>query len=220
MRPSILILVSLAAGCADRVEVDPTAPPHERLAELELCATDIVCLASRVLAHGPAGAGVLYASAADTHADVVDATAPMLVGPRVMFDLALDMFVPPMSRAIPPAPNESVLLGRRSPVTPVVQQLGMGIAQSKLHDGVTLGLLDAELDQTVEHGIAGGMIYLGSPHAESYAVLERSLLSNDRAVIADATVVLERIAPAIPEHMRPVFAGLLREQGVSAAFLH
>jgi len=45
-------------------------------------------------------------------------------------------------------------------------------------------------------------------------------MTNDPTVTANAAEVLQRVEPQIPDHLRPVFAVLLREQGVSAAFLH
>jgi hypothetical protein len=112
------------------------------------------------------------------------------------------------------------VVAARSPHTPAALRVVEGMAAGKQFEASTLSVLETDISPIAKQAIAGGMIELGAPHAETFAVLQDGLMTNDPAVTANAAEVLERVAPQIPDHLRPVFSVLLREQGVSAAFLH
>ena len=193
MRPSIL-LVGLFA-CSNQL---PTIADRDGVREM--CANEPICVAYHVV---PVSPGAHPRGAYDFAPFTVDA------------DLELGAFhlLPPATRAA----LETSRIAAPSPRPPIAYHFARGIGTGQLLDGASLALLDSDLDQRAKQHVAGGLISLGAPHGQSYAVLQDGLLSNDPAVVSDAVGVIKQVAPAIPASMQRAFAVLLREHGESAA---
>jgi hypothetical protein len=204
MRISILLVLSLAA-CTAR-ESNLTTDRASRGTILQTCASEPVCIGYHVLTVSPA-------AFSDAERRIVLDAVPLVAESQLALDLAIHMS--PAREVV-----EAAGLAPRSPSSPMVRHFARGIATGQIHDGVALAILDGDVDQRAKQHVAGGLISLGAPYTQSFTVLQNGLLSNDRAVVMDAAAVVEQVAPAIPNELRPVFASLLREQGQSAAFLH
>jgi hypothetical protein len=201
MQRPIWIGVLLTACASTPPESLPAEATARLAAEVRACTTDVMCVFQRMTI-GPAAFGT-------SRVDPAAQGLPVVATPALAFDVLLATSSPPVARVLDSGSVEERMIA----------SLIAGVLASRLVDGVALAVLDSALPQLARQRVAARMIELGAKRPEPYAVLQHGLCATDRAVVRDAGAAIERLAHEIPKAMHPVFASLLREQGLSAARL-